>query len=170
MACGSHLSYQYHSRRGRRDMPLALSVWWCGPTGLAARAEHGNRWHRYISLQVVKVLRVCARVFARARFHGRVSRRSASNSTHNASPRPALPPRGLAWLPSCSLTCVHMLMAGLRNKSQESDHTERKTAEDSTSPRSHYHTVLDQTRRSGPRRGVHGRGPSPEKKLCCNSP
>ena len=118
--CGvGHISD--HSR-GRRDMPLALSVWWCGPTGLAARAEHGNRWHRYISLQVVKVLRVCARVFARARFHGRVSRRSASNSTHNASPRPALPPRGLAWLPSCSLTCVHMLMAGLRNKSQESDH------------------------------------------------
>ena len=52
-------------------MPLALSVWWCGPTGLAARAEHGNRWHRYISLQLSceKFLRercVCTRFRAGA--------------------------------------------------------------------------------------------------------
>eukprot|EP00964_Phaeocystis_antarctica_P024956 scaffold13989_cov60-Phaeocystis_antarctica.AAC.3 len=74
----------------------------CGPTGLAARAEHGKRWHRY--LKVLKVLRLSTR------FRGRVVMgaflgRGASNMTRtrNASPRPALPP-GPGLLPSCSLT------------------------------------------------------------------
>ena len=94
--CGvGHISD--HSR-GRRDMSLALSVWWCRPTGSAARAEHGGGAPVFIS--------VFAGAFSwRARFSGVAPLTRHVTRAH--SPRF---PRGLAWLPSCSLTCVHMLM------------------------------------------------------------
>ena len=92
-----------HSR-GRRDMSLALSVWRCGPIGLRPRACGARKamlGHRYIyKLKVLESWHVCPR-----RFRGRVFMagaflgRGASNSTRNASPRPALPPGpGLAAL------------------------------------------------------------------------
>ena len=101
--CGvSHIS---DHNRGRRDMStLALSVWWCRPTGSAARAEHEGGAPVFIS--------VFAGAFSwRARFSGVAPLTRHVTRAH--SPRFL---RGLAWLPSCSLTCVHMLKAGLRNK------------------------------------------------------
>ena len=88
--CGvSHIS---DHNRGRRDMStLALSVWWCRPTGSAARVRvRSTEWW---GTGIYKRFR--GRVFMAGVFLGR----GASNSTRNASPQPALPPGlGLAAL------------------------------------------------------------------------
>ena len=156
-----------HSR-GRRDMSLALSVWRCGPIGLRPRACGARKamlGHRYIyKLKVLESWHVCPR-----RFRGRVFMagaflgRGASNSTRNASPRPALPPgpRLDALLLSNVRAHADGQMAGLRNKGQERSLNKQHLL---------GRTMLDQTRRSGPRQGGRGRGPRPENNLCCNSP